>query len=142
MSVAKVKRAVRDRDGNKCVDCDLNNFDHLVIFGRGLHVHRLVPESPYTVEGCVTLCTPCHAMRHGATVFTRHPAGLRTKKSPKTSVVIKMRDSDLKNIETIISHLEKIGGHRPGRPRSHAVIMALHVMASWISRRKAKHPAF
>jgi hypothetical protein len=28
--------------------------------GRRLDVHRLTPGSPYSVEGCVTLCRACH----------------------------------------------------------------------------------
>ena len=28
-----------------------------------LHVHRLVPNSAYTMDGCVTLCPSCHRKR-------------------------------------------------------------------------------
>jgi hypothetical protein len=34
--------------------------------GRSLGVHRLIPGSEYTVEGCVTLCYQCHAKRTSA----------------------------------------------------------------------------
>jgi hypothetical protein len=33
---------------------------HEAMFGRALEVHRLIPGSVYTVEGCITLCKVCH----------------------------------------------------------------------------------
>lgn len=61
-----VKNAVRARDGHKCVECGITNKKHLRIRGRSLHVHRQIPGSPYTVEGCITLCHWCHCRRHGS----------------------------------------------------------------------------
>lgn len=54
-----VKYHVRERDGHKCVDCGSEPGA-----GDNWPVHRLVPGSPYTLEGCVTVCYKCHARRH------------------------------------------------------------------------------
>jgi hypothetical protein len=56
-----IKTAVRVRDGMRCTQCGLSNAEHLDLTGKSLHVHRLQPGSPYTLEGCVTLCFSCHA---------------------------------------------------------------------------------
>ncbi len=61
---ANVKAAVRERDGHKCVDCGMTADEHREIYGRGLSVHRKVPKSKYTIDGCVTVCVPCHMRRH------------------------------------------------------------------------------
>lgn len=60
MNVGKVKEAVRERDGMRCTKCGMTNASHLAHYGRALEVHRLVPGSLYTLEGCVTLCRSCH----------------------------------------------------------------------------------
>jgi hypothetical protein len=55
-----IKMSVRERDGNRCVDCGFSP-------GAGqdnLHVHRLIPGSQYTVDGCIAVCPKCHARRH------------------------------------------------------------------------------
>ena len=62
MSITKVKAAVRERDGFRCTKCGVSNEDHLATHGKSLHVHRLTPGSVYTLEGCVTLCIPCHVL--------------------------------------------------------------------------------
>lgn len=59
--ILRVKAAVRERGGFRCADCGMSNDDHLAQFGRQLEVHRTVPGSEYTVEGCRPLCMPCHA---------------------------------------------------------------------------------
>lgn len=38
----------------------MSQDEHRSKFGRGLHVHRTTPGSHYTLEGCVTVCGPCH----------------------------------------------------------------------------------
>jgi hypothetical protein len=60
LSVHKLKAAIRLRDGMRCVVCDLTNEEHLAKFGRQLDVHRTSPGSVYTLDGCVTVCRPCH----------------------------------------------------------------------------------
>jgi hypothetical protein len=59
MTPAKVKTAVRARDG-KCVKCGITTEQHREEFGYNMDVHRVVPGSFYTIEGCVTLCRKCH----------------------------------------------------------------------------------
>lgn len=56
-----IKFLVRERDGNRCVDCGMAPEEP---HGDNLQVHRLVPGSRYTLEGCVTLCSKCHSRRH------------------------------------------------------------------------------
>jgi hypothetical protein len=55
-----VKRAVRERDGMKCVRCGMTNDQHRRKSRRQLEVHRITPGSRYTVAGCMTLCLECH----------------------------------------------------------------------------------
>lgn len=38
----------------------MTHTQHLARYGKKLDVHRVVPGSPYTVDGCVTLCRECH----------------------------------------------------------------------------------
>jgi hypothetical protein len=56
----QIKAAVRARDGH-CTECGLSNQEHVSLCGKQLHVHRVQPGSPYSVEGCVSLCKNCHA---------------------------------------------------------------------------------
>lgn len=61
MNELDVKHAVRQRDGFRCRDCGMTDEESVSNFGRGLHVHRLIPGSSY-LDGynCVTLCQTCH----------------------------------------------------------------------------------
>ena len=61
MTEKQVKAAVRERDGYRCVDCGINRSKL-----RKLDVHRLTTGSAYTLEGCVTVCIPCHRKRHAS----------------------------------------------------------------------------
>lgn len=48
----------------------MTNEEHMERYsGRSLDVHRLVPGSDYTPDGCVTLCRKCHASK------PKRPAG-------------------------------------------------------------------
>ncbi len=69
MSVSKTKATVRQRDNHSCVDCGLTAKDYMERNGTLLDVHRLIPGSRYTVDGCVTVCRSCHKLRHS----TRKP---------------------------------------------------------------------
>jgi hypothetical protein len=60
VNVADVKASVRARDGNRCTGCGMTNIEHVERYGRALEVHRKVPGSLYTLEGCTLLCKPCH----------------------------------------------------------------------------------
>ena len=60
MTDAEVKEAVRKRDGYSCVECGMTESEHIERFGKKLDVHRLVPNSAYSIDGCETLCRACH----------------------------------------------------------------------------------
>lgn len=59
-----VKRAVRSRDGHRCVDCGLTDAEHRKKYRHGIEVHRNEPGSEYSLNGCVTVCRGCHGIRH------------------------------------------------------------------------------
>jgi hypothetical protein len=93
VTVAEIKAAVRERDGNRCVDCGATKPDpppplpswqkHQKIV---LDVHRVIPQSEYTVDGCVTLCPRCHRLRHvGIIGPSRKPPGSRVNRSRRVS---------------------------------------------------------
>jgi hypothetical protein len=60
MNVVRLKAAVRARDGFRCVKCGMTNHEHLEATERQLEVHRVIPGSVYSLDGCVTLCRACH----------------------------------------------------------------------------------
>lgn len=60
MRIWNIKHDVRERDGFKCTQCGATNEEHQAAYGRQLDVHRVVPGSVYTVEGCITVCRSCH----------------------------------------------------------------------------------
>lgn len=55
-----VKETVRERDGYVCVECGMTNEQHIAAYGSSLQVHRKIPGGEYTLDGCETLCIPCH----------------------------------------------------------------------------------
>ncbi len=63
MNILKLKADIRRRDGFRCTKCGMTNAEHLATRGKQLEVHRLIPNSPYTAEGCVTLCKRCHSQQ-------------------------------------------------------------------------------
>lgn len=82
MNVLQIKAAVRERDGYKCTECGMTNFEHILSSGKSLEVHRLNPGSKYAVEDCITLCKACHAtkpkspVRSGPIAILRVPISL------------------------------------------------------------------
>lgn len=60
MTQAEIKAAVRERDGMRCTKCGMTNQEHIAKYRDSLDVHRLDPGTKYTVDGCVTVCKPCH----------------------------------------------------------------------------------
>jgi hypothetical protein len=56
----KIKDAVRERDKYRCRACCMSDKAHRKQYGRGLEVHRVLPGSAYSLEGCITLCASCH----------------------------------------------------------------------------------
>ncbi len=87
----EVRAVVRHRDGYRCVECGMTHEEHIKRHGRKLDVHRISPGSPYIVDGCVTLCRPCHATK------PKSPRGLHDGKwrhmtvttSPEVAAVIR-----------------------------------------------------
>ena len=73
---------MRARDGYACTKCGVSNAAHLHLRGTQLDVHRVVPGSRYTVEGCVTLCEPCHAPE------PRRNRGQRRREEPDRTVPV------------------------------------------------------
>lgn len=59
--VLRVKAAVRERDSYCCTKCGMSVQCHYSLYGKNLQVHRIDPGSEYALNGCVTLCYPCHA---------------------------------------------------------------------------------
>jgi len=52
---ADVKALVRLRDGYRCRACGMSAREHFGSHGETLQVHRVVPDAPDPVEGCVAL---------------------------------------------------------------------------------------
>ena len=71
----EIKASVRARDGFKCAKCGLTNEENIAKSGVCLDVHRRVPASKYTVDGCITLCKPCHRKAHTSGEFIDGPKG-------------------------------------------------------------------
>jgi hypothetical protein len=68
-SVEAVKKAVRERAGNRCAECGMTTEEHKRRFGKNLDVHRKNfwgPWSygPYEVKKAVALCDLCHRAKH------------------------------------------------------------------------------
>ena len=79
--VLLIKAAVRKRDDYRCKDCGISNNEYMEKTGRLLEVHRIVPGSLYTVEGCETLCQQCHGSRSlSASASTNWPASARPRR--------------------------------------------------------------
>lgn len=88
-----VKASVRERDEHRCTECGMSAEEHASTYGRDLEVHRLVPGSEYTVDGCVTLCIPCHGPK------PRRPFG----SLPRGNRIDLLRDV-VDMIQTICAH--------------------------------------
>lgn len=81
MTRAEVVRAVFNKYGNCCADCGLTNKAHIRLTGKALEVHRLVPGSMYTVDGCVLLCRTCHGTK------PKRPAGAKDEEGRAGTIV-------------------------------------------------------
>lgn len=88
----EIKAAVRSRDGMRCTKCGVPNDEYKQARGRSLDVHRVVPGSKYTVEGCVTLCQPCHGPEprqpRGKAVYNRGGKPVHLRVSPALHAAI------------------------------------------------------
>jgi hypothetical protein len=64
------KQIALERDGFICKKCGLNQEQHIVLFGRGLHVHHIDEFGRNSLiknnelNNLITLCVRCHAMLH------------------------------------------------------------------------------
>lgn len=76
MTDQQIKDAVRERDGQRCVDCGMTADEHISLYGKTLDVHRKVPGSEYSVDGCETVCKRCHGPREKLPAGT-YPKNLR-----------------------------------------------------------------
>jgi 5-methylcytosine-specific restriction endonuclease McrA len=56
-----------ERDEYKCTECGLTNEESIQKFGRGLHVHHIIPRvegGSHRLENLRTLCEACHIAIH------------------------------------------------------------------------------
>lgn len=65
----KIKKEVRQRDAQRCVECGMPAAEHKRQFGGTLPVHRKnykgdTSLGPYEKETSETLCRPCHEAKH------------------------------------------------------------------------------
>jgi 5-methylcytosine-specific restriction endonuclease McrA len=106
----EIKAIVRYRDGFCCTECGLTNDQHVQAHGRSLDVHRIVPGSEYSVDGCVTLCRRCHKSK------PKSPRGSR----PKPYVMVSLRPAIY---EALVALAKK--NHRPLRYEVELAVMEL-----------------
>lgn len=120
MTETEVKNAVRCRDGYRCVECGMTQAQHLADRGRQLEVHRVVPDAPYTVEGTVTLCKPCHAKKRRGFFKDR---GLSSSSMRLNAVLCKRaRHIAMSRGISLAAYLDSI--LRPVITRDHAAVLA------------------
>lgn len=87
MTELEIKATVRQRDGYRCVDCGRTQDECAGRFVRLLDTHRLVPGSPYTPTGTVSLCRRCHKRRHAP---PKLPAKLAFDLEPEVAVAARI----------------------------------------------------
>ena len=113
MRKPSVKASVRARDGG-CVDCGLTNDAHFAKHGKFPDVHRLKPGEPYSVDGCVTVCRPCHRLRHKAL----RTAGVVSVKGKWSELSVRLPDKRLAFALDQIAKAER-------RSRNTVMVMAI-----------------
>ena len=66
------REAVRERDGRRCVVCDMSESEHLEKCGRKLNVHHIIParqsddpEEHNALRNLISLCAGCHRKWEG-----------------------------------------------------------------------------
>lgn len=90
MTELEIKAAVRARDGCCCTLCGMTGADHIRLYGFILDVHRNVPGSEYTIEGCVTVCRACHGP------LSRLPRGERIRRLGEAGLPVPVKiDEDV-----------------------------------------------
>jgi 5-methylcytosine-specific restriction endonuclease McrA len=113
LTAHQIKAAVRRRDGYRCCECGLTNGKYFQRYGKSLDVHRIVPGSKYTLEGCVTLCQKCHFLRH---------SDIRAALPPKLTLYANI-DADLKD------RLDKLADRRGRKLTAEVEIMVRRYLA-------------
>ncbi len=99
----EIKALVRHRDGYRCVECGISAAEHVLNRGRNLDVHRVIPGSKYTVDGCVTLCKECHNTKPKSPRGTR-PDGSRTV-TISGPLLVQLKKLAKKNRRTVTAQL-------------------------------------
>jgi hypothetical protein len=99
--VKDIKASVRRRDGFCCVGCGMSSEEHRQRYKKQLHVHRKVPRSAYTIDGCVTLCYSCHTKEPTAIL---PEAGRRRPRQVTISTTV--RPEELQYLKKLASRLD------------------------------------
>lgn len=82
---AEVKRAVRARDGYRCVICDHKDSLHLH------HVKPVAEGGPNATGNLVTLCANCHMAVHQGLVKVKQPKSVPLESASKATTTKKVR---------------------------------------------------
>jgi DNA-binding XRE family transcriptional regulator len=121
----------------------MSREEHKRLTGRKLHVHRLLPGSPYDEDGCVTLCRFCHDKSH-------FPSGNKTRKQVEENKVFAARlrqtrkqvglsQYGLAKTRQAVSQLE-MGQSEPGWTTVQLLALALGVDYSELAEPDLKLP--
>lgn len=57
------RKRILERDDYECVFCGMDDDLHTRAFGRGLHIHHIIPRREYgtdSKQNLMTVCTRCH----------------------------------------------------------------------------------
>lgn len=124
LSERDFKRAIRERDGNRCTQCGKTQEWHLAEYGESLHVHRLRPGKRYHSDTTITLCRPCHQKAHR--LHGRRKRGRRVvsrsiviKADPKwiRRVIHRACSLDLKPSDLVFQIVDEWMKTKPKKPR-------------------------
>lgn len=119
---AEIKTLVRYRDGYSCTECGMTAAEHFAEYGRNLEVHRIIPGSEYSFEGCVTLCRPCHKDKPKSPRGKRSNRLVRVKERiiAQVRLLAAERETDLTQMinDLVIESLERRGFWPPGGKES------------------------
>lgn len=106
LSDVEIKAIVRHRDGYRCQQCGMSAREHVQKYRKNLDVHRVVPGSPYTVKGCVTLCRACHGPQPKSPKRSRHPVTISFRMPPGVrDAVVGLAERECRSIPQTILYL-------------------------------------
>lgn len=133
VDIMRLKERVRDRDDRSCVDCRKTEAESLQEFGATVHVHRLVPGSVYSEDGCVTVCQACHFRRHGSKARIKSPGNIVGKTIRTIRIRLGMTLTEFANMvgvsQNAVSRWE-LGDRRPRRMAADKIIAIGKQMAN------------